>query len=414
MTWRSHSAGVLGLFFAPILLNASGDGLVINETYYNVLPQGGNQYIELFNAGTNTTFLDGKIISDEAGSGTEGIFQFPGFPGETNHPVAPGAYVLIAVDATGATATADWECYAGLSDSDNPLVPNLSLVTGNADLGLFSGGDNVILADGTDITPPINPTTILDGVNFSGGNGELAYIGPGVLEMDGNLVSPTGFSVGRCPDGADNNISSVSDFSVMTLTPKAPNNCLFPVFNIFSSNITEGNSGNSTAQVMVTISTTTAIPASVSFSASNGAALAGSDYIATNGLLQFSGTVQTQFIRVLILGDISFEGDEQFTIQLASPTNAILGTATATITILDDDSPAFTSAFVAIRGFAPSITNQWTSVSGRTYQVQSSSSLLNPIWLQLGPVVTATSATASMVDTNSPTTQRFYRVIQLD
>ena len=387
--------------------------LVINEVFYNVSPQGGNQYVELMNKGTNTAFLDGTILTDEGGSGTEGVFKFPGSPGQTNHPVLPGAFVLIAVDATGATATADWECYAGPSDTDNPSVPNLTLIAGVADLGLFTGGDNVLLADGTDLSTPINSSTVIDGVNFVGGNGELAPIGPGIAETDGSISASAGFSIGRCPDGQDNNISSTSDFIVMTPSPKASNSCGIPTFSILPNSAVEGNSGISTVEVTVTRSVTTSTTSSVNFWTSNGTATAGSDYVSTNGLLVFTGTTTTQTIHIAINGDTSSEPDETFIVWLATPTNGVIVVPFATVTILNDDGSSFTSAFVRLTGTPPALTSHWTTVSGKTYQVQVSSLLMDPIWTNAGTSITASATNTSYVDTDIQT-NRFYRVIQLD
>jgi hypothetical protein len=394
-------------------LPASAGRLVINEVFYHVAPQGGYQYIELYNAGTNIAYLDGKIITDEAGTGNEGVFQFPGTPGGTSLPLAPGQFVVIAVDATNDTISADWECYAGPTDTDNPSVPNLTLVSGVFDLGLATFGDNVILADGTDVHAPIDTSTIIDAVNFEGGGGELADIGPGIPETDGSVSAFYGFSIGRCPDGTDGNASSAADFYVMSLTPGAPNNCQ-PAFTIHSTNVIEGNTGSVTARVMVTLSPVGALPASVNFFTSNGLAVAGSDFVATNGLLVFAPGIRTQFINVIVISDTSPEPDETFTVRLATPTNANLASAIATVTILNDDGVAFTSAFVSVRGGKGAITTSWSSVSGLTYQVQVSPTLIAPSWTNLGNVITALTPNTSIVDTNIAVTTRFYRVLQLN
>src|SRR5438874_6831152 len=105
---KFQTACLMALFLSLCSASSARAQLKINEVYYNVSPQGGGQFVELYNAGTSNAFLDGMILTDEAGSGIEGVFQFPGSPGETNHPVVPGQFVLIAVDATNATINADW------------------------------------------------------------------------------------------------------------------------------------------------------------------------------------------------------------------------------------------------------------------------------------------------------------------
>lgn len=396
-------------------IGAARAQLVINEVFYNVSPQGGNQFIELYNAGTNTAYLDGLIITDEAGNGTEGVFKFPGTPGGTTLAVPPGGYVVIAVDATNATASANWECYAGPPDSDNPSVPNLVLVDGAADLGLFQAGDGVILANGLDTTIPIAPATVLDGVNFGGGDGELAPLGPNISDPNPFATAPVGFSIGRCPNGVDNNTSSAGEFYAMTPTPGAANQCGMPVLFIFSLSVTEGNAGAVTASVPVTLSQTSAMPVTVQFFTSNGTAVAGSDYTATNGVLTFPPGTWSNNIRVVVLSDTTPEGDEQFTVRLINPTNASLGTAIATVTIVDDDgfAPAHTGVFLSVAGAPPAMTTRWESVSGMVYRLEASPTLLNPLWSPISSPVTATAPLTTLVDTNAAATTRFYRVITI-
>ena len=392
----------------------SDAGLVINEVRYNVTPQGGNQYVELYNNGATNEHLDGKILTDEAGSGSEGVFQFPGSPGGTNFPVAPGAFVLVAVDATGATTAADWECYAGATDTDNPAVSNLTLVTGLFDLGLYIGGDNVLLADGTDTTPPIQASTVLDGVNLAGGNGQWTPLSPSATDADPTLATGTNSSACRCPDGLDNNVSSVADFSASTPTPGAPNSCTLPTLTILATSVLEGNSGSVTASFTVALSATSAVAVTVQFAASNGTAIAGSDYTATNGTLTFSPGGTSQVVRVSVLGDVTDEGDETFSVLLVNPTGATLFVSSAIGTILNDDAaPAITtSAFTRIVYSNAAVETVWSATSGTVYQLQTAGSILDPAWTNLGGAVTASSASATAADTNAIMTSRFYRVVQ--
>jgi hypothetical protein len=397
------------LFAVPWAASAQ---LVINELRYNVTPQGGNQYVELFNGGSTNAYLDGMILTDEAGSGTEGVFQFPGLPGETNHPVLPGAFVLIAVDASGATASADWECMVGGTDSDNLSVPNLTLVAGTADLGLSATGDNVLLTDGTDTTIPIDPATVVDGVNFNTGGGELAPLSALASDADASLVSSTNTSLCRCPDGQDGNASSTTDFVSAAPTPGTANNCDLPILSLIPISLFEGNSGSTTAQFNVVMSTTNALTVTVYFSTSNGTADAGIDYVATNGMLSFAPGNTSQTILVTINGDTTTESDETLYLWLTHPTNATLATNNALGSILNDDLAVVTSSFVRIDGTGGALTSTWSATSGTVYQLQSSGNLLTPAWSNVSGAVTALSSSAFVVDTEAVLTQRFYRVIQ--
>jgi uncharacterized repeat protein (TIGR03806 family) len=76
----------------------------------------------------------------------------------------------------------------------------------------------------------------------------------------------------------------------------------------------------------------------VQYATADGTASAGSDYVATNGVVTFAPGVTSASISVTITGDGASESDETFTVTLADPANATLGRATATGTISDDDA----------------------------------------------------------------------------
>ncbi len=96
--------------------------------------------------------------------------------------------------------------------------------------------------------------------------------------------------------------------------------------------------------------TTTAV--TVGFATSDGTAIAGADYTATNGILSFAAGQLTNAFRVSVLNDLLAETNETFTVALSNPTGgAILGvTSNAVVTIMDSSvarlqfSPATYSA----------------------------------------------------------------------
>jgi len=79
---------------------------------------------------------------------------------------------------------------------------------------------------------------------------------------------------------------------------------------------------------------------SVDYVSANGTAIAGSDYLATNGTLTFAAGETNQTIAVTILNDGVVEPAvfESFTVTLSNPTNAALGARTiANVRITDND-----------------------------------------------------------------------------
>jgi hypothetical protein len=79
----------------------------------------------------------------------------------------------------------------------------------------------------------------------------------------------------------------------------------------------------------------------VDYASADGSAMAGSDYMAMAGTLNFADGVISQSFDVAILDDTLFEGDETFNVSLSNAIGgASLGTpVTANVTIMEDDSP---------------------------------------------------------------------------
>jgi Ca2+-binding RTX toxin-like protein len=64
-----------------------------------------------------------------------------------------------------------------------------------------------------------------------------------------------------------------------------------------------------------------------------------SDFQGQSGTLTFSAGETLKVVRLTTVDDATVESQEVFNLQLSSPTNASLGNAIATATIIDDDSP---------------------------------------------------------------------------
>ena len=163
-------------------------GLVIRELYYAGSPGvNGNhyfsdQFIALYNNGTETVFADGLCVADAHGPagrinpGTaptsfggdaegvvvESVWQIPGTGRE--FPVRPGESLVIAHDganhqpfSTLDLSDADWEAFnarSDMRDDDSPTVPNLRRVIFNGGLDwllpVFGGSVIVFRVDDVD------------------------------------------------------------------------------------------------------------------------------------------------------------------------------------------------------------------------------------------------------------------------
>ncbi|WP_312709084.1 putative Ig domain-containing protein [Stenotrophomonas sp.] len=117
------------------------------------------------------------------------------------------------------------------------------------------------------------------------------------------------------------------------------NDDAMPALSIGDVSVNEGNSGTTPVVLTVTLSSPSSQPIQVQYATVNGTATAPSDYTAASGTLNFLPGVTTRTITVLVNGDTQVEPDETFLVNLSTPINAVLGDASATVTILNDDQP---------------------------------------------------------------------------
>ena len=99
----------------------------------------------------------------------------------------------------------------------------------------------------------------------------------------------------------------------------------------------EGNSGITNMVFTVTLSAATGLPVTVQYATSNGTALAGSDYTSFSGTLTIGAGQTSGTIGVPIIGDVLYEADETFYLNLSNPVGATFGTSQGTGLILNDD-----------------------------------------------------------------------------
>lgn len=78
---------------------------------------------------------------------------------------------------------------------------------------------------------------------------------------------------------------------------------------------------------------------SVAFATADGSATAPGDYITTTGRVTIPAGATSRPVSVPIVDDSAVEGQETFDLRLSAPTNATLGSAGATATIVDNDVP---------------------------------------------------------------------------
>lgn len=120
--------------------------------------------------------------------------------------------------------------------------------------------------------------------------------------------------------------------------------------SIASAAIIEGHSGGKWLTFVVSLSTATTGPVTVSWTTANGTAKAGSDYVRGSGTTTFAAGQTAATLRVRVKGDRGREADETFRVVLSDPVNARLSAtaATATGTIVNDDGRLRSALFAAL------------------------------------------------------------------
>ena len=124
------------------------------------------------------------------------------------------------------------------------------------------------------------------------------------------------------------------DIGTGTATVTITDNDNLGTVNITGATVTEG--GNAVVEVKLSGGNVTG---TVNYGTTNGSARAPSDYTTTTGTLTFTPTALSPQVIVPTNDDDDDEGTETFTVRLFNASNVSIGTAEATVHILDDDDP---------------------------------------------------------------------------
>ena len=116
-----------------------------------------------------------------------------------------------------------------------------------------------------------------------------------------------------------------------------------PAASVGDCAVVEGNTGSAPCTFTVSLSAPSSFTAIVAYATADGTANAGADYTTASGTLNFPPGTSSQPVTVQVLGDVSIEGDEAFSVNLTAISSVTLGDAQGTGTIGDDDAPSLSS-----------------------------------------------------------------------
>ncbi|MCB8947300.1 MAG: CSLREA domain-containing protein [Ardenticatenaceae bacterium] len=112
-----------------------------------------------------------------------------------------------------------------------------------------------------------------------------------------------------------------------------------PSLSIAGTNVSEGDSGTTTATFAVTLSAASGKTVTVNYATMDDTAVSPTDYTITSGALTFNPGETQKNINVTVNGDATDEDNEAFLVTLNGQNNAGIGQGSATGTINDDDDP---------------------------------------------------------------------------
>ncbi|WP_271766333.1 Calx-beta domain-containing protein [Aquimarina algiphila] len=247
-------------------------------------------------------------------------------------------------------------------NNDDQATVTIANVSGNEDDGAITvtvvidnaidGGFDVDVstADGTATTANSDYTAVTaQTLTFAGTAGETETF----------TITPTADATSEPDETVIIGMSGLSPSTVASGDINITDGATLTIFNdddisisVNDPSIAEGNSGTTTLQFTVNLNAPApAGGATVDYATSNGSATAGSDYTAiSTTTLSFLAGESSKTVDITITGDQTVEIDETLTLTLSNPTgtDVIIGDATGTATITNDDQATVTIADVAL------------------------------------------------------------------
>jgi Ca2+-binding RTX toxin-like protein len=307
--------------------------------------------------------------------------------------------------ATGASIV-DSQAIATITDNDNaPIISisDASVLEGNA--GTTNAIFTVSLSNPSQsaIQVAVNTsdgTAIVGGAAASGGVDYAAITGGTVSFAPGTTtqtitVSVNGDTTFEANETFNVNLSGITGGSATLGDSQGVgtigNDDAQPTISISDASVAEGNAGTVLEIFTVSLSNTTASTVTVGYATANGTAtVASGDYLANNGTITFAPGTTEQVVSVTVNGDITFEDNETFNVNLGPATNAGFLDSQGVGTIGNDDSPPT----VSIAG--TTVTEGDTGTAIASFTVSLSNPNGTPVIINYSTIDATASSTAGI------------------
>jgi hypothetical protein len=263
-----------------------------------------------------TTSADTKFEPDETffvnitSAGTATIADAQGVGTIVNDDAAPTMAINDVTLAEGNSGTTNFVFTVALS---NPSSTVVSATWSTADGTALSPQDYASSSGTVTFTPGLTSTTLTVPVA-----GDLTTEANETFLV--NLSAPSGATIADAQGQG-------------TIT----NDDATPTMSINDVTLAEGNSGTTNFVFTVTLANPSSTVVSAAWATADGTALSPQDYTSSTGNVTFNAGVTTQSITVPVVGDVAFEGDETFFVNLTAPSGATIADAQGQGTITNDE-----------------------------------------------------------------------------
>src|SRR6185503_16161968 len=319
-------SGTVNASFTVSLSQMSGQTVTFNYATANGTALAGSDYVAASGpmtipAGTMSQSLTVQVLGDTFNEADEAFFVNLSNPGNATLGDGQGT---------------------GTINNNDPLpilsINNVSVKEG--DSGITNAVFTVILSAASGRTVTVNYATAdgtaTDGEDYIGASGMLTFA-PGTLTRT-VTVQVIGDVTNEVHETYLVNLSSAVN---ATLGDSSGLGTIFeddaPSISIGCVSVSEVNAGTTNAVFELSLSFPIPNPVSIDFSTANGTAAGGSDYVATNGTVNFDPGMTNQTLIVRVNGDVLSESNEFFFVNLSDPTNTIIGNGQGVGTIIDED-----------------------------------------------------------------------------
>lgn len=303
-------------------------------------------------APSDYTAQTGVLLTIPAGS-TSKTFSIPIIGNTTVEP--DETFSVILSDANNAVITDDTAIGTILNeDFPSISVGDVSIAEGTSETGTTLATVTVTLS-----VAPFVPLSVMYATSAgTAGSEDFVSISSTLLTFEPGEMSKT-FTVEFVPDSKPEanetffvQLSNASNGQISDGTAQITiGNDDQPLVSISNASVTEGNSGRQALSFSVSLSQAHGLPVTIGFQALNGNALEGIDFFSPLAkTVQFAPGETTKQIAFEVSGDLAIEMDENFTVQLTNPVNAIIAPngGTGTGTIQGDDLPGLSISNVTI------------------------------------------------------------------